>query len=123
MKLGGTCVVQDIPLSELHFLDIGTIRKAIKNRTPEDDHLIECLVRQSLSPVLQIVQAFMGGPIGITGTIGNPVIIEYYIQIFAEGLENTLVATLAPQYIFRPPLNNDESIEAAFADYLMRFTD
>ena len=65
-----------VPLSALNFMDIDTIRKAIKDPSPKGGRLIEILVAQSLRTVLEMVQAFVGDPIGTRGTMGNPVILQ-----------------------------------------------
>ena len=122
--LGGTDVVTRLRVDELNCIDIGLIQKAMERADPEDLCFIQHLTDSSLTKPLKIVQAFMGDQIGIRGTMGNPAIISPYIRDFAEVLEITLMnRTFQSEFIFRPPLNDEAAMTAAFSEYVMRFVD
>ena len=121
--LGSTSVITKCTLDELNFMDIGLIRRAMARGGPEDIGLLQALTTDSLRKPLEMIQAFMGDDIGITGTMGNPAIISPYIRELAEDLESTLLGIFESEFIFRPPLNDDEARNEAFAEYLMRFVE
>ena len=106
----------------MNCIDIGLIKKAMERADPEDLGFIQHLTDSSLTKPLKIVQAFMGDQIGIRGTIGNPALTSPYIRDFAEVLESTLMnRTFQSEFIFRPPLNDEETRNEAFVEYLMHF--
>ena len=121
--LGSTGVITKCSLDEVNFMHIGIIRHALERGGPEDIGLLQALTTDSLRKPLELIQAFMGDDIGITGTMGNSAIISPYIRELAEVLENTLFRIFVSEIIFRPPLNDDEARNEAFAEYLMRFVE
>ena len=122
--LGSTSVITKCTLDELNFMDIGLIRRAMERGGPEDIGFLRALTTGSLRKPLEMIQAFLGDDIGITGTMGNPAIISPYIRDFAEVLESTLMnRTFQSEFIFRPPLNDEAAMTEAFSQYLMRFVD
>ena len=123
MLAGSTDVIVSCPLDEVHYMHIGIIRHALESGGPEDIGLLQALTTDSLRKPLELIQAFMGDDIGITGTMGNPAIISPYIRELAEDLESTLLGIFVSEFIFRPPLNDDEARNEALAEYLMRFVE
>ena len=121
--LGSTHVITSCPVDELTFMDIGMIRDAMKSEDPEDIGFLQTLTTDSLRKPLEIIQSFMGDAIGVTGTMGNPAIISPYIRDLNEMLENTLFQIFVSEFIFRPPLNDEEARNEAFAEYFMRFVE
>ena len=114
--LGSTSVITKCTLDELNFMHIGIIRCAMERRGPEDIRLLQALTTDSLRKPLEMIQAFLGDDIGITGTMGNPAIISPYIRELAEDLENTLFRIFVSEFIFRPPLNDDEARNETFEE-------
>ena len=122
--IGGTHAVTETTADELNFFNVGLILEAMERRDPEDIGLIQTLTTNSLRTPLKIVQAFKVDQIGIRGTMGNPAIISPYLRDFGEVLETTLMnRTFQSEFVFRPPLNDDEACKEALAEYLMRFAD
>ena len=104
-------------------MDMATIRQAIEGKDGEDTRFIGTLVLEAHITILEIVQGFLGDKVGVSGTIGEPVIVNENILLLSEGLEWTLVKTFEPMHLFRPPLNDEEVRKVVFAEYLMRFSE
>ena len=107
----------------MNSMHIGIIRDAMERGGPEDIGLLQTLTTDSLRKPLEIIQSFMGDAIGVTGTMGDPVNISPYIRVVNEVLENTLFQIFVSEFIFRPPLNDEDARNEAFAEYLMRFVE
>ncbi len=121
--LGSTEVIASCPVDQVQLMHIGSIRHAIKTQTQSGVGLILTLTANSLRKPLETIQAFMGDDIGVTGTMGNPVIISPYIRHLNKVLETTLFRIFMSEFIFKPPLNDDEARIEVFAEYLMRFAE
>ena len=123
MPLGATDVIFRCPLSKMSLMEIGTIRGALDAKTDEGARFIEDLVLRAHQTVLERIQAFLGETVGLSGTMGNPVIVSDAIRCSEDALHDALLATLNPKYLFKPPFSNEETRKKVFADYLFRFCD
>ena len=104
-------------------MEIGMISGALDFKTDEDNRFISELVFKAHKTVLERIQAFLGERVGVSGTMGNPVIVSDAIRCVEDTLEDALLATFDPKYLFKPPFSNEETRKKVFADYLFRFAD
>ena len=123
MPSGATDVIFRCPTSAVSLMEIGTIHGALDFKTDEDNRFISELVLSAHKTVLERIQAFLGERVGVSGTMGNPVIVSDAIRCAEDALHDALHATFNPKYLFKPPFSNEETRKKVFADYLFRFCD
>ena len=99
MSCGATDVIFRCPLSKMSLMEIGTIRRALDFKTVEDDRFISELVFSAHKTVLERIQAFLGETVGLSGTMGNPVIVSDAIRCAEDALRDALHATFNPKYL------------------------
>ena len=93
MSLGGTDVITQCHPRDLCSLNTCTIRRALENKTHDDEHLIESIMFHAHKTVLELIQAFLGDKVGLRGTMGAPVIVSDAIRKVEEEVGKALLRT------------------------------